>query len=272
MDINVWFENGCNYQEGVTLYASLKGHSLNLLRLFLRKQSISNADKLKYELGKHRKTTKTKIVTPAIKEKSPKLKINPQVDFIKVDPKTANSKPKYNIDIKIDGREKKPTLKQQAQNNSFYSLNELHIDLHPLAIKQRNDFQTAISLHTQLVRLHPDEEGAALKLCIQIEDLFDAIETTQKVLDHYVTYKVVLNIESRNFKDLSPAQLLRSRNNKSTSVSKYKKKVATLKLQLGQNLSKADKNKNAVALEKAENKLLHHELELQQLNELINEH
>jgi hypothetical protein len=247
MDINAWFENGCNYQKGVTLYASLKGHSLNLLRLFLRKQSISNADKLKYELGKHRKSPKTKIVTPAIKEKPQKLKIDPQVDFIKVDPKTANSK-----------------------NGSFYSLNKLHIDLHPLAIKQRNDFQIAISLHSQLTRLHVDEEGAALTLCIKIEDLFDAIETAQKVLDHYVTHKIVLNIESRNFKALSPALLIQSRNNKRISLSKYKKKVETLKLQLGQNLSKAAKNKNAVALEKAENKLLHHELELQQLNELIN--
>ena len=247
MKINEWFENGCNYQEGVTLYGSLKGHSPNLLRLFLRKQSNANSDKLKYELGKYRKSTKTKIVTPAIKEKPQKFKINPQVDFVKVDPKTANSK-----------------------KGSFYSLNELHIDLHPLAIKQRNDFQTAISLHTQLVRLHPDEEGVALKLCIQIEDLFDAIETTQKVLDHYVTHKVVLNIEARSFKDLSPAQLLQSRNNKRISVSKYKKKVATLKLQLGQNLSKSAKTKTEVALEKAENKLLHHELELQQLNELIN--
>ena len=255
MDINRWFENGCNYQEGVTLYGSLKGHSPNLLRLFLRKQSNANSDKLKYELGKYRKSTKTKIATPAIKEKPVKLKLNSHFDklnagntFVKIDPKSANSK----------------------QQDSFYSLNELHLDLHPLAIKQRNDFQTAISLHAKLVRLHPDEEGAALKLCIQIEDLFDAIETTQKVLDHYVKHKVVLNIESRNFKDLSPAQLLQSRNNKRISVSKYKKKVAALTLQLGQNLSKSEKTKTEVALEKAENKLLHHELELQQLNELIN--
>ena len=254
MKINEWFDNGCNYQEGVTLYGSLKGHSPNLLRLFLRKQSNANSDKLKYELGKYRKSTKTKIVTPAIKQKPQKLKLNSHFDnlntgndYIKVDPKTANSK-----------------------KGSFFSLNELHLDLHPLAIKQRNDFQTAISLHAQLVRLHPDEEGAALKLCIQIEDLFDAIETTQKVLDHYVKHKVVLNIEARNFKDLSPAQLLQSRNNKRISVSKYKKKVATLRLQLGQNLSKSEKTKTEVALEKAENKLLHHELELQQLNELIN--
>lgn len=253
MDINAWFENGCNYQEGVTLYASLKGHSVNLLRLFLRKQSISNADKLKYELGKYRKSNNVNT-KPIHVKKTPKIKHEKFTSYIEIDPKT--TKPSNN--------------QQPTTNNHFYKINQLHQDLHPLAIKQRNDFQTSISLHSQLVRLHPDEEGAALILCIKIEDLFDAIETAQKVLDHYVTHKVVLNIESRNFKDLSPAQLLRSRNNKSTSVSKYKKKVATLKLQLGQNLSKADKNKNAVALEKAENKLLHHELELQQLNELIN--
>lgn len=247
MDINTWFENGCNYQEGVTLYASIKGHSPNLLRLFLRKQNITNENKLKYELGKFRTTPKSKIVTPSIKEKPQKLKLNPQVDFVIEIPKTVNSK-----------------------QGSFYSLNELHLDLHPLAIKQRNDFQTAISLHAQLVRLHPDEESAALKLCIQIEDLFDAIETTQKVLDHYVKHKTVLNIETKNFSQMTAPQLLRSRNNKSTSVSKYKKKVATLKKRLGQNLSKSETTKIKVALEKAENKLLHHELELQQLNELIN--
>ena len=243
MDINKWFKNGCNYYEGVTLYASLKGHSPNLLRLFLRKQNNANSEKLIYELGKYRKTL---IATPTNKGKPQKLKINPQVAFVKVDPKTATSK-----------------------NSSFYSLNQLHIDLHPLAIKQRNDFQTAISLHTQLVQLHPDEEGAALKLSIQIEDLFDAIETTQKVLDHYVTHKVVLNITSRSFADLSPAQLLQSRNYKRISVSKYKKKANTLQSELGQNLSKTQKTKIEVALEKAENKLLQHQVELQQLNELI---
>ena len=55
MDSNIWFEKGCDYKKGVALYASLKGHSPNLLRLFLKKQSISNAEKLKYELGKFRK-------------------------------------------------------------------------------------------------------------------------------------------------------------------------------------------------------------------------
>ena len=241
MEINRWFENGCNYSEGVALYGTLKGHSINLLRLFLRKESISNAEKLKYELGKHRKLETTKTATPPSKETR---QINLLID---VEPKTA-----------------------KTQNNSFYRIHQLHKDLHPLVIKQRNDFQTAISLHSQLTTLHPDEEGAALALCIEIENLFDGIETAQKVLDHYVSHKVVLNIAPRSFSNLSPAQLIQSRNNKRVSVSKYKKRANTLKDKLGQNLSKSEKTKSEVAIEKSKNKLLLHELELQQLNELIN--
>ena len=241
MNVNEWFNNGCNYQEGIVLYGTLKGHSINLHRLFLRKESISNAEKLKYELGKHRKLATTKSVTPPSKE--------PQ-----------------QINLIVDGSPKIP----KPQNNSFYRINQLHKDLHPLAIKQRSNFQTAISLHSQLTKLHADEEGAALSLCIEIEDLFDGIETAQKVLDHYVSHKVVLNIEPRSFDNLSPAQLLQSRNNKRISVSKYKKKIDTLKL--GQIGSKSEKTKTEVALEKLKKKLIIHELELQQLNELINTH
>ena len=220
MDINIWFTNGCNYQEGVTLYASLKAHSPNLLRLFLRKESAANANKLEYELGKHREATKPKIVTPFIKAKPTSTLIDNlkkngiYPEIVKVDTKTANSK-----------------------NASFYSLNELHIDLHPLSIKQRTDYQTAISLHHKLSNCHPDEEGAALSLCIKIEDLFDAIETTQKVLDHYVKHKVVLNITPRSYKDYTGGQLADTRRNKRTSVTKYKKKVEELKLKFGQILS-----------------------------------
>ncbi|MFV9552076.1 hypothetical protein [Algibacter sp. PT7-4] len=247
MEIEKWFENGCNYHEGVTIYASLKEHSANLLRLFLRKQNTANIEKLKYELGKLRNPTNTKITPPVIKENKQKLKIPPLSTSLELDPKLAKS-----------------------HTNSFYKLNQLHPDLHQLAIKQRNDFQTAISLHSQLTRLHASEEGLALKFCIQIEDLFDAIETTQKVLKHYVTHKVALNITSRSYKDYTGGQLADARRNKRTSVTKFKNKVSLLKSKLEQNLSKSEATKVKVALEKSENKLLHHEMELQQLNDLIN--
>lgn len=248
MKVNEWFSNGSDYNAGVLLYASLKGHSPNLVRLFLRKESPSNFEKLKYELGKFRE--KGTIAKPLIVKNE--------------------KKSQYNIDIKIDGSERKPLTNNKKTSFYFYRLNELHTDLHAISIKQRNDFQKAISLKLKLNELHPSEEGAALSLCIEIEDLFDTIETTQKVLKHYVEHKVVLNIASRNYRSLTAAQLIQSRNNKRISVSKYKKKVESFENELGQNLSKSETTKQAVALEKAKSKLLEHELDLQQLNELIN--
>lgn len=244
MKVNEWFSNGSDYNTGVLLYASLKGHSPNLVRLFLRKESPSNFEKLKYELGKFRE--KVTIAKPLIVKK------------------TKNSQLESSIII--------PKIEKNTKNSSFYfyRLNELHVDLHPLSQQQRANFQKAISLKIQLNQLHLSEEGAALSLCIEIEDLFDAIETTQKVLKHYVDHKVVLNIAPRNYRSLTAAQLIQSRNNKRISVSKYKKKVENFENDLGQNLSKSETTKQAIALEKAKSKLLEHELDLQQLNELIN--
>ena len=248
MKVNEWFSKGSDYNTGVLLYASLKGHNPNLVRLFLRKESAANLDKLNYELGKF----KEKRQEPRAKSQEQKRKkANLKVDYYKLD------------QIQL-------TKNQKPNSLYFYRLNELHIDLHPMSIKQRNDFQKAISLKLKLNELHPSEEGVALSLCIEIEDLFDAIETAQKVLKHYVDHKVVLNIEPRNYNSLTAAQLIQSRNNKRISVSKYKKKVESFENNLGQNLSKSETTKQAIALEKAKSKLLEHELDLQQLNELIN--
>lgn len=250
MKVNEWFSSGSDYNTGVLLYASLKGHSPNLVRLFLKKESPSNLEKLKYELGKFKTKEKVKIAKPLIVKNE--------------------KKPQYNIDIKINGRERNPKINTHNSSFYFYRLNELHVDLHPMAMQQRANFQKVISLKLQLNQKHKDEEGVSLALCIEIEDLFDAIETTQKVLNHYVAHKVVLNVAPRNYKDSTGGQLADARRNKRTSVSKYKKKVSTIENELGQNLSKSETTKKRIALEKAKSKLLEHELDLQQLNELIN--
>ncbi len=236
MEIQNWINSGCNYNEGISLYAKLPGHSKNLVRLFLLKDNARNREKLRYELEKHIETKPPESTAPP---KAPE-KVNLQV----------NSTSKANA--------------------HFYRLNQLPTSLHPLAIKQRTDFQEAISLKLQLNELHPDEEGVALEICLQIEDLFDAIETAQKVLDHYVDHKVVLNLSPRNYKDYSGGQLADARRNKRTSVTKYKKRVQALQEKSLQNLSKNDQNKTEIQLQKAKGNLLKHEMELQQLTELIN--
>ena len=237
MKINNWFDGGCKYNEGVLLYASLNGHSVNLVRLFLRKESIANAEKLAYELGKFREAE-----DPSVKYQEPRTKIQTPTPVV-----------------------------AKHSSGGFYRINELPTELHPLLIEQSTNYKLACSLHLQLTALHPDEEGAALKLCIMIEDLFDAIETSQKVLDYYKKHKVVLNIKPRSFEDLTPAQLIQTRSNKKATISKHKKKVEVLKKQFGQKLSKSDSTKLKIAFEKAERTLLQHEYEAQELTNLINE-
>lgn len=234
MDINLWFKNGCDYKKGVAIYANLNRHKPNLLKLFLKKKSPSNLSKLKYELSKHQQVVFTK---PAVLTPSPSL----------------------------------VTQEKTKTPSCFYRLNQLHLDIHPLAIKQRNDYQLAISLHCKMVSLHTDEEGEALNLALQIEDLFDAIETTQKVLDYYIKHKVVLNLAPRTYKDYTGGQLADARRNKRTSVTKYKNKVNAVALMLKKSRDKTEKTKHKIALQKAEKKLIEHQLDLQKLTDLIND-
>ncbi|WP_233898348.1 hypothetical protein [Tenacibaculum piscium] len=238
MQIEKWFKNGCDYSEGVLLYISKKGHNTNLARLFSRKESVYNLEKLKHEL---RKFTDTEIKTIAVPES-------------KTPPITSKKLP-----------EKHKTIR------GFYRLNELAVELHPLSIKQRNDFQKAISLKLKLNNLHASEEGVALMLCLDIENLFDAIDTAQSVLDHYVNHKVILNITPRNYTNLNAAQLLQARNNKRVAVSKYQTKVANLTIDVSKKQAIAVATKKEISLGKAKSKLLEHQLDLQALNELINQ-
>lgn len=243
MNVNEWFENGCDYQAGVLLYGQLKGHSPNLLRLFLKKESAKNESKLHYELSKHK--DKEVIQMP-----------------VATTPTKSKSKP-----VKTEKATAAAPVKPEGSKQGFYRLNELHPDLHELSIEQRNNFQLVVSAHQRLTRLHASEEGEALKLQLQIEELFDAIDTAQKVLDHYVKHKVVLKTESRTYDDMNAAQLVQARRNKRTSVTKYRKKVESLQGESPD--SKSEQNKHAVELQRANEKLLKHEMDLRKLDELI---
>tara|TARA_R110002124_G_scaffold285057_2_gene463116 strand:- start:473 stop:1225 length:753 start_codon:yes stop_codon:yes gene_type:complete len=246
MDVNEWFDKGCNYMDGVLIYGKQKGHSPNLLRLFLRKQSTNNEKKLEYELGKFKDLNSLKT------------------------PKKILFKNKTESTKSTIGSSSGLAPSSQNLNSSFYRIKDLHPDLHDLAIKQRNDYQLAISLHSKLVQLHKDQEMEALDYCIQIEDLFDSIEAAQKVLDHYVKHKIVIRTSAKEYKDYNAAELIKAQMNKKTSVSKFKKKVEAAKKALTENLSNNERNKAEIHFQKVEQKLISHEMDLRELEQLIN--
>lgn len=247
MTVNEWFENNGDYNAGVILYMHQKGHNANLVSLFLKKESANNYEKLKYELGKF-KTADSTLSAPSVKTEI-------------VTTKTSIENKPLPIPPKID----------TPHAHYFYRLNQLSIDLHPMAMQQRADFQKAISLKMQLNLLHELEEGKALALCIEIENLFDAIEMAQKVLSHYVKHKVVLDIESYDFKDMTPDQRYVRLKNKRSSIAKLKARIKAYKKELSAELPIKRKTKLQTQIQRSSANLLKQEHEVQELINYMND-
>lgn len=226
------------YQNAITLYQSLKGAKPNLIRLFLKKQSKANEEKLQYELSKL--APKGTILEAVKPEKLTKpIVLTPQKETSKAP-------------------------------NQFYKLNQLHTSLHEKARCQRDLYQKATSLKLQLNEVHDLEENKALNLALEIENCFDEINAIQNILSHYVTHKVVLNLEKPSFKDLTPAQLLQRRTNKRANKTKVETAIVIFKENLNQTLSIAQKTKTENLLQKKEEKLLQLDIDIVDLTNLIN--
>lgn len=215
MTIKEWFTNGCNYTEGIALYKALPNTNKNYLKVFKRRETPQNKMKLKYELQKFIKKEVAGPVKNSLKSEilKPK-KVNLQVDILE-----------------------KPSIFLTSENPKTESkyfrkvlLNQLPIELHPLYIQQKTDFNTYCSLKIQLNALSyikdsfgnivKDAEGKpkvkpqtpldiekARVYCMQIENLFDAIDKTWQIIDHYLDTKEVIVIQDKNFTTLSSGKL-----------------------------------------------------------------
>jgi hypothetical protein len=235
MKINDWFNNGCNYEEGVAMYATLKEAKPNLLQLFKRKKTNAFADKLKYELSKY-KDSETSFTPLIASVKKPIIKPDTVIE----------EKPKY-----------KNVL-----------ISDFPVVLHPVFIKQKNDFATACSLKIQLNALPAEDEEKALEICLQIDALFDAVELAWKQLDHFTDTKTVLEIKENDFEKLSPAQLILRRNNKRTVLTKTKKRLEVLLLQTPNTIKTTTKQE--ITIEKQKTKFAQLEKDIADLTFLIN--
>lgn len=235
MNIKEWFTNGCNYEDGVAIYASLKTAKPNLIQLFKRKKSNAFLEKLKYELSKHKYDVSS--FTPLQIEK----------------PKTV-----------------KPAITLHKEPPAYKSvlIADFPVALHPVYIQQKNDFATACSLKIQLNNLPADDEENALKLCLEIDRLFNAIELAWKKLDHYTEHKTILEVQTNDFSGLTPAQQIQRRNTKRSNLTKAKKRLEVLRSRAS--LNKSQQTKKEVAIEKQLSKINQIEEDILQLTNLIN--
>jgi hypothetical protein len=263
MTVNEWFNNGCDYKEGVALYEALENHNKNFLKIFKKRNSPQNRMKLKYELQK--KLTPTNIAA--------------------VQNSLISEKYKRNIQININ-----VTPKPVAENKYFRKLliSQLPIELHPFYIQQKTDYNTYCSLKMQLNELTNvrdtfgnlvlDEEGKpkfkaqtpldiekARVICLKIETLFDAIDKTWQIIDHFLETKEVMIIQQKSFEDLSPGKIRDKIVSVRGSRTRQNQRLKLLKNKLNNAIAKKYKIKYSRDLTKCKAKLMQLDQDLIQL-------
>lgn len=260
MTINEWFSSGCDYKQGLALYEALPNHNKNLLKVFTRKETLPNKMKLKYELQKNLKATiqKASIVS------------GPIISTGFTNP--INTESKYYKKVLI---------------------NQLPIELHPLYIQQKTDYNTYCSLKIQLNELTtirdsfgnlvvdangnakvkeqtPADIEKANRICLQIEDLFDAIDKAWEIIDHYLETKEVIKIQDNSFENLSPGKLRDKLISVRGSITRQNKRKENLTKALQNAIAKKFKIKYERDLAKCTAKLMQLEQDKLKLIQLRN--
>lgn len=205
MDIQSWFDHSGSYADGVKLYGELPSCNKALLRSFGR-ESSANFLKLKYELkkalmsGNGAMIPKKKNIAPA-----PKKEGKPE-----------------------------PLLKEIIQASAKASLGKETMAMYPIELhstyRQRvSDFYMACELKFQLNALADEDEENALKLIIQLEDLWARIDRAWKILGHWRDHNRIMPVEeSEDFSKLSGKQLVMMRNRLESRISKRQKTVESM--------------------------------------------
>lgn len=141
----------------------------------------------------------------------------------------------------VQNNSKNIVIKPDSSLNDIGLISEYPVELHPIYLERRNKWIEACSLKIQLNDVAIENETEALELQLEIHKRIDFVDTANKELLHYKTYKRLLpkDVEN-NFTTLTEVELLKKRNNLRSNISNRKKTIEKIKI----SLSKAtDKNK-----------------------------
>ncbi len=207
MDIQSWFENNGNYSDGLELFAQLPNCNKIQLRNFAR-ENTSNFIKLKYELKKALmagigESIQEKILEPAVPQKPFENKPEPLLQLI---------------------------IKQSADQSFEKETMAIYpMELHETYRKRVSNFYKACELKFQLNSLPEGDENTALKIILQLEDLWTRIDCAWMILDHWKDHKRIMPVnESEDFTKLTPIQLLMKRNQLESRISKRKVTIKSM--------------------------------------------
>lgn len=205
MDIQSWFSSQGSYADGVMLYSKLPTCNANVLRSFAR-ENTANFLKLKYELKKASLSLTDTNVTQSIKvAPEPKKPIKPE-----------------------------PLLQEIIKQSAAVSFEKETMAMYPMELhstyRQRvSDFYLACELKFQLNSIADDDENDALKIIIQLDDLWTRIDRAWMILGHWKDHNRMMPTESHeDFSQVSGNKLVMLRDNLQSSISKREKTIESM--------------------------------------------
>ncbi|UOX32414.1 hypothetical protein LXD69_10155 [Flavobacterium sediminilitoris] len=247
--VTKWINNGCNYDEGVSLYETFPSHNKTLLKNFKRKQSIQLLEKLKYELKKFAK----EVIEPTVKEK-----------FTVVQKTSGQILSKNSI---VQHIAQSSTSEQTKQALYFH---ELPGELRPVLLEANNLFKEMCFIKVELNDLPAHAEKKALELQIAISQKQKQNSNCWKKIDYWQKHRVAPKEKESKFNELAPAELLRKEQYLFASISKINKRLIANRAILKTISSLNESNRLHRAIAKQENSLIIKNDELTQIKALIN--
>lgn len=231
MTIKEWLsDKQQEYWKGVELYQNSSQCNRHYLEMLKKKESRANLMKLRHALRKELKTTP--------EEKEEPIKLSTPDNY------------------KVEKRTYKEVL-----------INQLPVELHPLYIEQKANFAKACSLKIQLNNLQPHEiDHKALGIILEIEQLFESINNTWKILDYYLDHKIVLEVQSEDYSTLSTIELVKKERSLRPSLTRQKQRLEKIEADLAICVTKQQQSKLSIKKSRCEKKII--ELE----NNLIKVH
>jgi len=241
-EIAYWLENKGTYQEGVVLYAAHPKHKRNLLKLFNKRNSAVNEQKLKYELKKL-----ALVNTAAVKIKTP-IVVAPVVN------------PKVTVATTIAVYEKKQAL--------FF--HELPEELQPVLLEANTLFKTNCLLKVQLNAVSEDNEEDALAIQKQIVSNVSKNTLCWQKIDFWKQHRILPKSDTHTVESLTPAQLVKREQLLFASISKLKKRLNINIEKLNEASTTKARTKLERSITKQTNNILFKEEEKLKIQELIN--
>lgn len=202
MEIQEWLHNGADYQQGVKIYQSLKGHSKLLLRQFLLRENAQRKEKLIYELKKFITSSEViQLITPEIPQDIPSV---------------IESIPQSEIESTIESEKKRIAP----------LFHELPTELRPILLEANQLFKENCYLKVELNELPIEAEDQALRIQTKIDANFKTNAMCWDKIEFWRKYKILPKLSNQNtIENFSMDKLIKEQHLLNSSLSKMQKRL-----------------------------------------------